>query len=121
MGREYDDGTLSWDDLHAVIFAAPPGTAVFHAIEKGWGTSDHLLAHVIDALWISNWQNTEGATKRPPRDVPERFPRPGGVAQSTEPGVVSVGGVVAKVTTVGKFMAQRAEREKRWQRQNRKG
>lgn len=114
-GREFDDGSLSWDDLYAFIFAAPPNTAVFHAIEKGWSTTDHLLAHVVDALWINNWQRTTDATKKPPRNVPKPFPRPGDENEEPEQGdVVSVAGVAAKVTTVGEFLRIRAERETRW-------
>lgn len=124
-GREFDDGSLDWDDLFAFIFAAPPGTAVFHALERGWTTSDYLLAHVIDGLRINNWQRTEGATKRPPRGVPEPFPRPGdddnktGDRQIGDP--VSVGTSTATVTTVGDFMARRAEREQQWRDKHNKG
>lgn len=121
LGRSFDDGSLSWDDLHAVIFAAPPGSAVFHAVERGWGTTDHLLAHVIDALKINNWQRTEGARKKPPRNVPEPFPRPGDEVQKPSDGddtVVSVAGVAAKVTTVSKFLELREKRKRRWLRRN---
>lgn len=115
-GRELDDGTLTWDDLYAFIFASPPNTAVFHAFEKGWTTSDYLLAHLIDGVRITNWQRTEGATKRPPRNIPEPFPRPGTATKDTaEVGdVVSVGNASATVTTVSEFLRLRAEREQRW-------
>lgn len=124
-GREFDDGSLSWEDLHAFIFASPPGTAVFHAIEKGWTTTDYLLAHVIDGIRVNNWQRTEGATKRPPRDVPEPFPRPADLEakKNTDPEVgdsVGFGNSVATVTTVGDFLAKRAEREARWRDNNNK-
>lgn len=90
---------------------------MFHAVEKGWTTTDYLLAHVVDGVRITNWQRTEGASKKPPRDIPEPFPRPGdsdkkAAAQVGE--VVSVAGVSAKVTTVGDFLELRAEREQRW-------
>lgn len=95
---------------------------MFHALEQGWTTSDHLLAHVIDALWVNNWQRTRDATKRPPRNIPERFPRPGDLqpaeGKPAKGSVVDVGGVAAKVTSVGEFLAMRAEREKRWREQN---
>lgn len=114
---------MSWDDLYAFIFAAPPGTAVFHAVEKGWTTTDYLLAHVIDGVRINNWQRTEAATKKPPRNIPEPFPRPGD--DDGEPKQVGdtahVGSAPATVTTLGEFMARRAEREQRWRdRQNQK-
>jgi hypothetical protein len=122
-GREFDDGSLSWADLHAFIFASPPGTAIFHAIEKGWTTTDYLLAHVIDGIRINNWQRTEGATKRPPRDVPESFPRPADLEdkKNTAPEVgdsVGFGNSVATVTTVGDFLAKRAQRQARWRERN---
>ena len=96
---------------------------MFHAIEHGWTTSDHLLAHVIDGLRINNWQRTEGATKHPPRNVPEPFPRPGDDNQQTTPergDAVSVGGAIATVTTVGEFMAAREQRERQWRAKHNK-
>lgn len=122
-GREFDDGSLSWEDLHAFIFASPPGSAIFHAIEKGWTTTDYLLAHVIDGIRINNWQRTEGATKRPPRDVPEAFPRPADLEakQDTTKQVgdtVAFGSSTATVTTVGDFLKKRAERQRRWRERN---
>ena len=98
---------------------------MFHAVEKGWTTTDYLLAHVVDGVRITNWQRTEGASKKPPRDIPEPFPRPGD--EERKPGrqvgdVVSVAGVNAKVTTVGDFLALRAKREQRWRdKQTKKG
>lgn len=122
-GREFDDGTWRWDDLYAFIFASPPGTAVFHALEKGWTTTDYLLAHVIDGIRINNWQRTEGATKKPPRGVPDPFPRPqdnqkrdGSVGD-----VAQVGDTAATVTTVEDFIARRAEREQRWREKHDRG
>lgn len=114
---------MSWDDLHAFIFAAPPGTAVFHAFERGWTTTDYLLAHVIDGLRINNWQRTDGARRRPPRDVPEPFPRPGDSEKKQAKQVgdtVSVGTTAATVTTVNDFMERRAERERRWLQNNKR-
>lgn len=89
---------------------------MFHAFEKGWTTSDYLLAHVIDGLRVNNWQRTEGARKRPPRNIPEPFPRPRDTdKRSAEVGdVASVGNVTATVTTVNDFIQRRAEREQRW-------
>lgn len=123
-GREFDDGTLTWDDLYAFIFAAPPGSSVYHAVEKGWTTSDYLLAHVIDGVRITNWQRTEGAMKKPPRNAPKPFPRPGDDdGQPKQVGdTAQVGDSPATVTTVGEFMQRRAEREQRWRdRQSKRG
>lgn len=121
VGRTFDDGSLDWDDLYAFIFAAPPNTAVFHAFERGWNTSDYLLAHVIDALRINNWQRTDGARKKPPRNTPEPFPRPGDAEKKSEAKIgdsVTIGSSTATVTTIGDFTARRAERERRWREQN---
>ncbi len=121
VGRTFDDGTLTWDDLYAVIFAAPPGTAVFHAFERGWTTSDYLLAHIVDGIRINNWQRTEGARKRPPRNAPEPIPRPSDAVNKSDAEVgdtVAIGASTATVTTVGDFIAKRAERERRWLEKN---
>lgn len=98
------------------MFSSPPGSAVYHLLEKGWTTTDYLLAHVVDSVRITNWQKTEGATKRPPRNMPDPFPRPGDDQKpKAEIGdVVSVGGVAATVTTVADFMAMREKRNRRW-------
>lgn len=116
VGRTFDDGTLTWNDLYAIIFAAPPGTAVFHAFERGWSTSDYLLAHVIDALQINNWQRTDGARKKPPRNTPTPFPRPGDAEKKPKATLgdsVAIGSSTATVVTVGDFIAKRNERERR--------
>ncbi|WNM68959.1 tail assembly chaperone [Mycobacterium Phage TribleTrouble] len=114
INRGYDDGTLTWDELYALIFAAPPSTAVYHAFEKGWTTTDYLLAHLIDGQNWLNWTKTEAAEKNP-KAPPERFPRPGDEArEKKDDGTVSVGTTAATKTTVGNFLKMRAEREKRW-------
>lgn len=113
-GLRFDDGSLTWDDLYAFIFSAPPGTAVFHAVEKGWTTSDYLLACVIDGVRILAWQKTEGAQKKPPRNMPKPFPRPHDEQTPQVGQVVSVGGVSATVTTIDDFLSKRAAREQRW-------
>lgn len=122
-GRTLDDGSLDWDDLYAFIFASPPGTAVFHAFEKGWTTTDYLLAHVIDGIRINNWQRTAGAQKKPPRNIPEPMPRPNDPTSKTDAEVgdtVAIGASTATVSTIGDFTAKRAEREQRWREKNQK-
>ena len=124
VGREFDDGSLCWEDLHAIIFAAPPGSAVFHAFERGWNTTDYLLAHLIDAARVNNWQRTEGARKKPPRGQPKPFPRPADMAKTQRQvgDTAPVGGSAATVVTFDEYMARRAEREQRWrEKQKRKG
>lgn len=121
-GRQFDDGSLDWNDLYAFIFAAPPGTAIYHAVERGWTTSDYLLAHVIDGVRIANWQRTEGATKKPPRNVPDPFPRPGTDTTPKQVGdTTQVGNAPATVTTLADFMERRAEREQRWRDRHKRG
>lgn len=93
---------------------------MFHAVEKGWLTTDYLLAHLIDAQKINNWQATEGAHADPPRNIPEPFPRPGDEEKKKPDGVVSAGLTPATKTTVGEFLAMRAEREMRWRERNNK-
>lgn len=115
---------MSWADLYAFIFAAPPNTAVFHAFEKGWTTTDYLLAHVVDGQRMQLWQRTEDATKATPRNLPVPFPRPGDDEPKKKAAVgdtVAVGSTVGTVTTVGRFMELRAEREKRWREQHNRG
>lgn len=107
---------MSWDDLHAFIFAAPPGSAVFHAVERGWTTTDHLLASVVDLLAILAWQNTEDAQKG--RNRPRPVPRPADelAAQSAQGGLLD--GSPATPMTVGEFLARREAREKAWLARN---
>lgn len=78
---------------------------------------------MIDGLRINNWQRTESASKKPPRNVPDPFPRPRDNEKSqrstAEVGdTAQVGNTIATVTTVSDFMARRAEREKRWRDKN---
>ena len=97
---------------------------MFHAFERGWNTSDYLLAHIIDALRINNWQRTDGARKKPPRNTPEPFPRPGDAdKKKSEANIgdsVTIGSSTATITTVGDFIARRAERERNWHAKKRK-
>lgn len=104
-----DDGTLSWDDLHAIIFAAPPNTAVFHAVEQGWGTTDYLLALIGDGIHDLIWQKTKDGRKN--RKRPKRIPRP---KRESDDGTASTGLGRVSVMTVGEFEARRAERQRRW-------
>lgn len=111
-----DDGKLSWPDLHAFIFTAPPGSAIFNAVEKGWDTLAHLLAVVIDILAILAWQNTADAHSRFPRHRPKPIPRPGlgdKQAPETAPLMSALGGMSASVMTVDEFQRKLAERRSR--------
>lgn len=101
---------MSWDDLHAFIYAAPPGTALFHAIEKGWTTTDYLLAIIGDAVQDLVWQNTEDGHND--RRRPKRIPRP---QRGDEEGTAPTGfGGRATLMSVDEFEARRAERARKW-------
>lgn len=108
-GLRLDDGRLSWVDLHAVIFAAPPGTAVFHAFEQGWNTTDYLLALVADGIHDLIWQKTKDGRKN--RKRPKRIPRP---KRETDDGTTSTGLGRVSVMTVEEFERRRAERQRRY-------
>lgn len=120
LDHTLDDGALSWDDLHAVIYSSPPNTAVFHAVEHGWGTTDYLLAGIVDLLAILAWQNTEDGQNN--RGRPEPIPRPSDKPDTAPTTGLLMDGGVASVMTVGEFLQRRAEREDRWRaRQQQKG
>lgn len=111
--------------MFAFIFAAHPNTAIFHAFEKGFTTTDYLLAHVVDGIRVGNWQRTKDAQETNPKHFPEPLPRPNDAnpvvqqqkqdaAAQNAGKVVMVGDRPATPTTVENFLAIRAEREKRW-------
>ena len=109
-----------------MIYASPPGSAVFHAVEKGWGTTDYLLAELIDGIAVGNWQRTGDAQQKNPQHFPKPFPRPvepKAPEPKTRSGkkVVPLGIGEATVTTVGEFMKMRKEREARWREKHPNG
>jgi len=109
-----DDGQLSWADLHAFIYTAPPGSAIFNAVEKGWDTLAHLLAVVIDILAILAWQNTEDARSKFPRHRPKPIPRPDREGEKATPTSAPVmGGMSATVMSVEEFQKRIEERRAR--------
>lgn len=55
---------LTASEIVSIIVGAQPGTAVYHSINKGWTTTDHLLAT------MSEYQ--AGLVS-----LPQRFSRPG--------------------------------------------
>lgn len=105
-----DDGNLSWPDLHAFIFAAPPGTAIFNSIEKGWTTTDHLTATAVDLLMILAWQNTKDAQEKFPRHRPKPLPRPGDLDKLDAASAPLMGGATATVMSVEEFQRRIQER-----------
>lgn len=107
-----DDGSLSFKDLHAFIYASPPASAFFNAVEKGWDTNTHLTAGVVDLLAILAWQNTEDAHSKFPRNRPKPIPRPDREGEKTTPTTTSVmGGMAASVMTVEEFQRRIEERK----------
>ena len=106
-GLRLDDGRLSWVDLHAVIFTAPPTTAVFHAFEQGWNTTDYRLALIGDGIHDLIWQKTKDGRKN--RKRPKRIPRP---KRESDDGTASSGLGRVSVMTVEEFEAKRQGRMK---------
>jgi Family of unknown function (DUF5361) len=87
VGRDLITAGYIWDDVGSerlpmdqfvsfVVFA-PPGTAVFHEHNKGWTTTDYLIAQSVDALHYLAWTKTEDAHKKFPQHRPEPIYRPG--------------------------------------------
>ncbi|WP_131810465.1 DUF5361 domain-containing protein [Mycolicibacter heraklionensis] len=107
-----DDGNLSFKDLHAFIFASPPGSAFFNSVEKGWDTNTHLTAAAVDLLAILAWQNTTDAHERFPRNRPKPIPRPDHDKQTPEtaPLMSALGGMSASVMPVEEFQRRIEER-----------
>ena len=107
-GLRLDDGKLTWTDLHAFIYASPPGSAFFNAAEKGWDTNAHLAAAAVDLLMVLAWQNTADAHSKPPRNRPKPIPRPD---RDGKPDAAPVmGGVNATVMSVEEFQRRIDER-----------
>lgn len=77
MGLRFDRPACSWRDLHALLTAAPPGSAVHHAVTEGWSLEAHLMATVADAANTLLWTKTKDAQRKPPRNRPDRIQRPG--------------------------------------------
>lgn len=95
--------------MHAVIFAAHPNTAVFHAFEQGWNTTDYLVALVADGIHDLIWQKTKDGRKN--RKRPKRIPRP---KRESGDGTASTGLGRVSVMTVEEFERRRTERQRRY-------
>jgi hypothetical protein len=75
---------LSASEVLSVIMAAPPGSAVRHAFDGGWTTTDHLLATMSE--------QQDGLVR-----VKDRYPRPG-VTVGERPKPIRVNDDPSKVT-----------------------
>lgn len=69
---------LSWRRLLVLVERLPADSATaraMHGEAADWSLTDHLLASVVDALHVANWQRTEDGAKG--RRRPRPLPRPG--------------------------------------------
>lgn len=67
---------LTWDRLARLIQHLPPDAATVAAVSgpaAQWGSTEYLLALVVDALNVGNWQRI--GDKKAPKPTP--LPRPG--------------------------------------------
>lgn len=77
MGTSLETCTIQWNDMYALFVASPPYTALHHAFNEKWTLTDHILVTALDRLNTLLWTKTKDATKKPPRNMPKRIPRPG--------------------------------------------
>ena len=67
---------LKWDRLARLIQHLPPDAATVAAISgpaAQWGSTEYLLALVVDALHVANWQRVGDKKAK----APTPLPRPG--------------------------------------------
>jgi hypothetical protein len=76
------DGTLDVLDVAAVAVAAPPGSAMHHAITEGWDVKAHLAADQLYVSELGLWMRTQDARSDFPRHKPQPVPRPGMARES---------------------------------------
>lgn len=94
-----------------MIYAAPPGTAIYHAVEKGWTVSDHKLTDLIDLtkglVWLQTQDGHDGKNR------PTAEPRP--TDKPTETPTAAPAGVeVSSVMSIAEFNRRREAGIKRW-------
>lgn len=80
--RDVGTDRLSWSDVYTLLSQAPRSSALFRALypeEHEWNLTSLLLAEVVDAVRVANWQR--GSGKR--ADYPKPIPRPGVTPEST--------------------------------------
>lgn len=79
---------LSWRHLYVLLIHLPRTSAYKRELlgeDALWGLSEHLLASVLDALNLGNWQRgNQGKDVPGPRPVP--VPRPGARSADTSLG-----------------------------------
>ncbi len=86
LGLRLDDlGTdrLTWRDLWVIVHRSPRTSALSRSIageDIEWGLTEHLLAILIDATEVGNWQRASVGRKSPPQR-PKPIKRPGSQPQ----------------------------------------
>lgn len=100
VGRDLAQAHWTWNDIGdglpfdqfvQMVMYAPPGTAVFHAVNEGWTADTHKVTDLIEwvkLLVCANTQDPESAVRQLEKD-----PRPGVPKQEQ-----------SKVMTVGEYM-----------------
>lgn len=78
--RDVGSDRCTWSDLRAVVYTADPGSYLAAVLGVPWGTSDYMLANVVDLLNAGNWQR--GGDKSRPK--PKSVQRPGEKDDSTQ-------------------------------------
>jgi hypothetical protein len=111
MGLRLETASLAWHDWWALLSASPPGTAMYRAQTEEFGMTEHLLATMLDRLNTLCWYPTKDAHADPPRNRPERVPRPG---VEKRPDVPYNGmGLPANVVSIEEFIRRQAEERER--------
>lgn len=83
--RELGSARFSWLDLQIIVRGAPRDSAIGRSIggaTSEWGVTEHLLALLVDAVVIGNWQRQ--GNPHAPR--PHPLSRPGAPKQGTHLG-----------------------------------
>lgn len=98
--------TLTVGEMVAIVVAAPPNTAIYHAVNGGWTITDHLLATMGEQqaglIQLQNRHLRPGVT-----DI--RPAKPASVHDHSKP----VQHIAFDTMTVDEFEKRRAERKKR--------
>lgn len=100
VGRDLAQAHWTWDDIGdglpfdqfiQFVIYAPPGTALFHAVNQGWDATTHKVTDAVEWLKLLACANTvdpESAVRQLQKD-----PRPGVPEQEQAP-----------VLTIGEYM-----------------
>lgn len=81
-------GGLPWRLLRVLVYNLPSGAQTFRALDisNAWTDETHMIAHVVEALAVANWQRSKDGTKG--HNKPKPIRRPG---QAAAPGVTRYG------------------------------